>query len=147
VGCGLAAGILFAFSVFVMAAFDRLPAAHAIAAMQAINRTILTPLFLLVYAGSAVAAASSTALLALDDGSWAAAAGATALYVVGVLVVTGRANLPRNDALDALDPDGLARERPGAEAAWRAYRVPWTRWNHVRVVAASAACALLALAA
>ena len=36
-GCGLVAGIFFAFSTFVMRALGRRPAGEGIAAMQAIN--------------------------------------------------------------------------------------------------------------
>ena len=36
-GCGLNAGVFFAFSTFVMPALKRLPAAQGIAAMQSIN--------------------------------------------------------------------------------------------------------------
>src|SRR5215510_625162 len=43
-GCGLIAGLFFAFSVAVMQALARLPAAGGIAAMQSINSAILNPL-------------------------------------------------------------------------------------------------------
>lgn len=39
VGRGLAAGVFFAFSTFVMKALTRLRPAHAVAAMQEINLT------------------------------------------------------------------------------------------------------------
>ena len=45
-GCGLIAGVFFAFSAFVMKALARLPAAQAIAAMQSINIVAVTPLFM-----------------------------------------------------------------------------------------------------
>jgi len=49
-------------------------------------------------------------------------------------------NVPRNDALAAVDP-------ASAEGAslWASYVTVWTAWNHVRTVAALAA-ALLTLA-
>lgn len=80
VGCGLMAGFFFAFSVFLMAAFDRLGPAAAIAAMQAINRTIVTPLFLLVFLGSGLACGVALvgALADPDASSRALVAGATA---------------------------------------------------------------------
>ena len=37
-GCGLVAGVFFAFSTFVMPALKRLPPAHGIAVMQSINK-------------------------------------------------------------------------------------------------------------
>jgi uncharacterized membrane protein len=45
-GCGLTAGVFFAFSVFVMEALASLPPAQGIAAMQSINVTVLNPWFL-----------------------------------------------------------------------------------------------------
>ena len=45
------AGTLFAFSVFVMRALGRLPAAHGIAAMQSINIAVVNPWFMTVFMG------------------------------------------------------------------------------------------------
>jgi uncharacterized membrane protein len=54
-GCGLVAGVFFAFSSFVMAALKRLPAAEGIAAMQSINILAVTPIFMTALFGTAVA--------------------------------------------------------------------------------------------
>jgi uncharacterized membrane protein len=54
-GCGLMAGVFFAFSAFVMKALSRLPAAQGIAAMQSINVAAITPLFMAALFGTAVA--------------------------------------------------------------------------------------------
>jgi uncharacterized membrane protein len=54
-GCGLVAGVLFAFSTFVMKALASVPPATGIAAMQAINVTVLNPPFLAALVGSALA--------------------------------------------------------------------------------------------
>ena len=53
-GCGLMAGTFFAFSVFVMSALARLPAPQGIAAMQSINITVINPVFMLVFMGTAL---------------------------------------------------------------------------------------------
>jgi len=65
IGCGLMGGVFFAFSVFVMKALTRLPPQAGIAAMQAINVTVLNPLFFIAFLGTAagcfvLAAYSST---------------------------------------------------------------------------------------
>lgn len=44
-GCGLMAGLFFAFSVCVMKALSQLAPEKGMAAMQAINVAILNPLF------------------------------------------------------------------------------------------------------
>src|SRR5215831_13706900 len=52
-GCGLVAGVFFAFSTFVMNALARLPAAQGIAAMQSINVAVITPWFMAAFLGTA----------------------------------------------------------------------------------------------
>ena len=54
-GCGLMAGVFFAFSTFVMKALARLQPAQGIAAMQAINITAINPLFMTALFGTAAA--------------------------------------------------------------------------------------------
>lgn len=54
VGAGLMAGLLFAFSNFIMKALMRLPPEQGMAAMQHINITILNPVFVLLFFGTAV---------------------------------------------------------------------------------------------
>ena len=54
-GCGLNAGVFFAFSTFVMAGLRRLPAPQAIAAMQSINVTRRTPAFMTALLGTGAA--------------------------------------------------------------------------------------------
>lgn len=55
-GCGLVAGVFFAFSTFVMSALARLQPAQGIAAMQSINITAINPLFMMAIFGTAGAA-------------------------------------------------------------------------------------------
>jgi uncharacterized membrane protein len=52
-GCALVGGIFFAFSNFVMKALFRIPTQSGIAAMQAINVTVLNPLFFALFFGTA----------------------------------------------------------------------------------------------
>jgi len=59
-GCGLVGGIFFAFSAFVMKALNRLPPAQGIAAMQSINVTVINPLFMTAFFGTAAACAILT---------------------------------------------------------------------------------------
>ncbi|MGB5582763.1 MAG: hypothetical protein WBO93_04065, partial [Gammaproteobacteria bacterium] len=48
---GLMAGVYFAFSVFIMKAFDTIDARQSITAMNAINEIILRSLFMPVFFG------------------------------------------------------------------------------------------------
>jgi uncharacterized membrane protein len=139
-GCGLMAGLFFAFSAAVMAALARVPPAHGIAAMQAINAAILNPLFLTVFFGTAVLSALAvlSSLWAWGEPGvlWRLLGGA--LYLAGGLLVTMACNVPLNQALAALPPDGV-----GSAERWTEYLAKWTAWNHVRTVACLAAAALL----
>jgi uncharacterized membrane protein len=54
-GCGLIAGVFFAFSTFVMSALARLQPAQGIAAFQAINITVYNPWFMGTFLGTAAA--------------------------------------------------------------------------------------------
>jgi uncharacterized membrane protein len=130
VGSGLVAGLFFAFSVSVMAALRSLPAPDGAAAMRAINVAILNPLFLAVFVGTALLCVALVVAVAVTGGSAATAAGA-GLYVVGAIGVTVVVHVPMNTAL--ADSDAL----------WERYVVRWTRWNHVRTLAAAAALVLL----
>lgn len=52
-GSGLIAGVFFAFSTFVMNALAQRPVAEGIAAMQAINITVINPWFMTAFLGTA----------------------------------------------------------------------------------------------
>jgi uncharacterized membrane protein len=142
-GCGLIAGVFFAFSSFVMNALGRLPAEQGAAAMQSINVAVINPLFMAAFLGTAAACvllAVSSLLRWREPGAAYLLAGSL-LYLVGVILVTGLFNVPRNDALAAVAP-------ASAEGAslWTDYVSSWTAWNHVRTAASLAAAALLTIA-
>ena len=142
-GCGLVAGVFFAFSSFVMAALRRLKPEEGIAAMQAINILAVTPAFMTALFGTAAACLGLVVWGVISRGEQPAAlvlAGG-ALYLVGSIGVTIACNVPLNDGLATLLPRG-------ADAAdrWDEYVTKWTAWNHVRTVAALAAAAMLTLA-
>lgn len=140
-GSGLMAGTFFAFSTFVMGALGRLKPSSGIAAMQSINIVVINPLFLGVFLGTgAISVVLMTIAMMQQAMPWLVAGGA--LYVVGTVGVTMGFNVPLNNRLAALDPEGAA----GAEL-WTHYQVRWTAWNHVRTAAPLAAmlCFILAL--
>ena len=140
-GTGLIAGVFFAFSAFVMKALAQLPAEQGIRAMQRINVVVLNPLFLGVFAGTAVLSAvciiasffpwgAPESLLALVAGS---------CYLFGSFGVTAAFNVPRNERLARLDAD--SRE---AREYWPIYVREWLLWNHVRTVASALSSAFAA---
>ncbi|WFU28338.1 DUF1772 domain-containing protein [Bradyrhizobium sp. CB1717] len=139
VGCGLMAGIYFAFSTFIMTALGRLDQAAGIAAMNAINVDIVRSLFMPLFLGTTVAGAALAAMGALRVGEPGAVGMMTGggLYVVGMFVVTMVFNVPLNNSLAALQPSA-----PEAGAVWTTYLKDWVFWNHVRTVASVVASAL-----
>jgi uncharacterized membrane protein len=139
-GCGLMAGVFFAFSSFVMNGLAALPPAQGVVAMQSINRTAITPPFMIALFGTGAACLGLAVWAAASWGerwaAWVLAGGA--LYLAGAIAVTAAANVPRNNALAALDPAAA-----GAAARWAGFVRGWTAWNHLRGAAALGAAALL----
>jgi uncharacterized membrane protein len=139
-GSGVIAGVLFAFSSFVMRALARLPPDQGIAAMQAINLAVISRWFMMVFLGTAalcVALAVTAAPRWHEPGAGLRLAGALC-YLVGTIGVTMACNVPRNVA--------LAELRPGTSDAatlWTRYVASWTVWNHARTAAALIAAAAL----
>lgn len=142
-GAGLIAGVFFAFSSFVMPALGRLPAPGGIAAMQTINVVVLNRSFLGVFLGTAllclVLAVMATIHWQSDPSPWLIAGGLS--YLLGTVLVTMAANVPRNDKLAKVEPASTA----GAQL-WARYLVGWTLWNTVRTLAALVAAGLFAVA-
>jgi uncharacterized membrane protein len=141
-GSGLMAGAFFAFSNFVMAALARLMQGEGVRAMQAINVTVLNPLFLTIFMGTGVVSivAMIMALLSWQGSSTYTLLGG-GIYLLGSILVTVRGNVPLNTALAGLDPDA-----PDSARRWSDYVRDWQRWNHVRTIACAAALILFILA-
>lgn len=137
VGAGLIAGLCFAFASFLMRSFDALGAPAAIRTMQSVNTTILRSSAMVVWFGTA-ALGVAAALLAKGNMATIVAA---VLYGIGAILITGRGNVPLNEALDRFDPDALAGDPSAAETVWRDYRVAWGRWNGLRTVVCAVASA------
>jgi uncharacterized membrane protein len=142
-GCGLIAGIFFAFSTFVMKALAQQQPAQGIATMQSINITVINPWFMTAFLGTAT---TCLVLLVFSLFQWQQSGAVyllvgSLLYLVGTFGVTIGFNVPLNDALAVAKPDSI----DGANL-WAKYLTDWTFWNHVRTVAALVAAALFTIA-
>jgi uncharacterized membrane protein len=143
VGAAAVGGVYLAFTVMVLSALARLPAADAAAAMREINRRAERGAFIGVFIGAALVAVALgvAALFELPDGSASGGAGAAALLVTGAVlsfastVVTVVGNVPLNNRL----------ERDG-HAFWKQYLSRWGALNTVRALLALAAVGVLAAA-
>ena len=104
--------------------------------MQSINVFAVTPLFMIVLFGTAIAcvgAGSYAVAAGLASATPPVVAGAVT-YFIGTIVVTIAFNVPLNNVLAAVDP-----EAGDAVSVWARYRQQWTAWNHVRTVSSMAA--------
>ncbi|MGE0120914.1 MAG: DUF1772 domain-containing protein [Dongiaceae bacterium] len=142
-GCGLVAGVFFAFSTFVMNALARLPAQQGIAGMQSINIAAINPWFMTALFGTAAACVVlvvASLLAWREPGAACLLAGGT-LYLVGAVLVTMLFNVPLNRALARVE-----ESRADNAGRWAGYVARWTAWNHVRTATSLAATALITLA-
>jgi uncharacterized membrane protein len=142
-GCGLIAGVFYAFSTFIMKALDHLPSEAGISAMQEINITVLTPWFLGVFLGTGVLCLGlgAHALLHWTDPASQLRFVGSVTYVIGSILVTITCNVPRNERLATMTPD-----QSESTGYWADYLSTWTKWNHVRTAASLASAALFAIA-
>ncbi|WP_224387738.1 DUF1772 domain-containing protein [Pseudonocardia sp. ICBG1293] len=115
-GAGLLGGVYLAFSVAVLPALRRRPAAEAVAVMRAVNRVIVNPVFGTLFAGTALLAGAVTVAGALGDRPLRIAGG---VAVLAGFAVTAAVNIPLNNAL----------ERDGD---WAAFAPRWSVANHLR---------------
>jgi uncharacterized membrane protein len=137
VGAAIMAGLLFAFSSFVMRALAQLPPASGMDAMQRINLLIVNPLFLLVFVGTAIGAIALLLGAAPFRGTGQRLVLCGALcYLLGVIGVTAAFNIPLNNVL-------AATPASAASDAWPRYVAAWLPWNHLRTAFAVAAVAFL----
>jgi uncharacterized membrane protein len=141
-GSGMIGGLLFAFSNFVMQALAQQSPESGIRSMQAINITIINPLFFLVFLGTALASVILviTALPRLSSPGTILLLVGCVIYIIGTFGVTMAFNVPLNNKLAVLDPSTTQ-----AAEFWREYVSSWMQWNHVRTVAAILASLLLIL--
>jgi uncharacterized membrane protein len=103
--------------------------------MQQINRAAPSPLFMTALFGTAV-----LCVVAAIDAFGSAERVAAALSYLVAIVLTIAYHVPRNNALDSVDPDSSE-----AEATWIVYARDWTRWNHLRTLACLLSAVLFAV--
>jgi len=138
-----AGGMMYTFSTFVMRGLDRTGPVDAITAMRGINAEAnANPMFLLGYFGATILALVVGVIAVVQlrqPGSWLVLVGAL-LTILGA-VITMAFNVPLNNHLDTVNPDGLSMADAARE--WQAYFSTWTAWNHARTVTSFAGSLVL----
>jgi uncharacterized membrane protein len=139
IGCGVLAGLYFAFSAFIMKALGRIGQVQGVAAMNSINSTILQSLFMPLFFGTTLTSLALAAIAVIRWGETGSSMmfAAGSIYVLGMFVCTMLFNVPLNNVLAAADPNGT-----DAALVWARYVREWTRWNHVRTLTSIAASVL-----
>lgn len=147
VATGLMSGLWYGWTVSVIPGTRRVTAPDYVGTMQHVNRAIINPGFVVLFAGIPVVlgVAAWLQFRAGDARRGWLLVGAAAAYVVGVLGVTIRGNVPLNDALDEFDLDG---SDPQAITDRReSYEGAWNRWHYVRTIGNLVSFALATTAA
>ncbi|MFF1560470.1 DUF1772 domain-containing protein [Streptomyces sp. NPDC058279] len=141
---GLVSGLFYGFAVSVMPALRRADDRTVIEVMQRVNVAILNGWFVLGYIGALLFTGLALVLHAVSarGAVLAPLAGAFVCYLAS-MVVTGRVNIPLNNALEKAGPPAALAD---PAAVRRAFEGPWTRANVGRTLLCTAATGLLAWA-
>jgi uncharacterized membrane protein len=135
--------MMYVFSTFVMRGLDRTGPVEAITAMRGMNAEAnANPAFLLAYLGASVVALAVGVIAVIQlrqPGSVWVLVGA--VFAMLAAIITIAFNVPLNNHLDTVNPDGLSVADAARE--WQAYMSTWTAWNHVRAVTSFVGAALL----
>jgi uncharacterized membrane protein len=138
-----AGGMMYVFSTFVMRGLDRTGPVDAITAMRGMNAEAnANPAFLLGYFGATILALAVGVIAVIQlwqPGSWVVLIGAVCTILGAVITMVF--NVPLNNHLDTVNPDGLSVADAARE--WQAYFSTWTAWNHARTVSSFVGAVLM----
>lgn len=140
---GLLAGVFFTWTNAITPGIGRLEDIDYLRAFQFMNKTILNPLFYIVFFGPIVF--SPIALIiqfneAININFWFLLA-SSILYGIGVVGITFLGNIPLNERLDALDLDRITVLN--AEEFRKAYEQNWNNLHLIRTLTSSLSLILL----
>lgn len=123
---GLLAGVFFNWTNAITPGIGRMEDKYFLLAFQHMNRTILNPLFYIVFMGPLLLTFATAYLLKpLTRTGYLLALAASVIYFLGVFMVTLIGNLPLNDILDTTDvfasgQSEISDVRAGFEDRWNA---------------------------
>ncbi len=129
---GLSAGLFFAWQVSVIPGTKRVQDSVYIETMQKINRAIINPPFMVIFLGPLFLQIISFVLYWNTSKTLWLILGASILYGIGTVIVTGLGNVPLNDKLDTLSLNDLIEKQMASERQY--YEARWNRLHTVRTV-------------
>ena len=141
----MAAGIIFIFSNTIMPSLATLDADVGINTMNKINIIIVNPLFVVAFFGGLISAYPATVMMKNPDAyskqARYYALASTLIFFFGEFMVTVTQNVPRNNALLAVDSDS----DEGVEYWQTNFLKGWVAWNTARGFCATISAVLGAL--
>ncbi|WP_394162691.1 anthrone oxygenase family protein [Galactobacter valiniphilus] len=136
------AGVYLHFAGTVMPRLARLPAMEGMLTMQRFNSRALLPPFMIGFFGAALTSLVVLVCTFFVPSRWGWVAGTGAALHLASFLITVVYNVPRNEALDRLEP-----RDPRAPAAWAQYQREWSQANRLRAAFATVAIPVLLTAA
>lgn len=142
---GLTSGVMFCYQVAVMPGLGQLPDRQFVTAFQAIDRSIVNPVFLVgTFLGGAVWLVAATAVHRRERRRFRLLAAASAIYVLGVVLVTVAGHVPMNERLARVT---VASSSDAEVALARSeFEGPWNQLHLVRTGASVVSLVLVSLA-
>lgn len=144
---GLHAGLLYDFSVDVVPSMRKLAAKRHIEMFQAIDNTIVNPVFMLSFAGPIILLPLS-AILFRDTAAFPWLVAAATIQIIGCNAATVVGNLPLNAKLAKVDTTKINDQE--AEKIRHEFQGPGSKWmqfHTVRTLAGTVATGLVLFAA
>ena len=142
---GLSAGLCFTWSNAVTTGLGRLDNFGYLSAFQQMNRTILNPLFFLVFFGPLILGVINMFVFksATTTVVWLLIL-AVVIYFIGVLLVTVFGNVPLNEILDQTNLNTASLE--DLKTLRNQFEAKWNRLHLIRTVASIVSFILLLIA-
>ena len=142
---GLLAGVFFTWTNAITPGIGRLNDLGYLQAFQQMNRSILNPLFYVVFMGALLFSASAIYYYKFDSKYlFRLLSYATAIYFVGVFIVTLIGNLPLNDVLDKANLEAMSMTE--IKNLRNHFELKWNNLHLIRTISSTTSFAFLILA-
>jgi len=141
---GLLAGIFFTWNNAITPGIGRLNDVSYLQAFQHMNRTILNPLFLIVFMGPVLLSTAATYVYRANPVYilWMLIV-ASVIYFLGVFIVTVLGNIPLNEMLDKANLADISLE--DAKSLRDKFETKWNNLHLIRTISSTTSFLLLIL--
>ncbi|MEQ8217871.1 MAG: DUF1772 domain-containing protein [Arenibacter sp.] len=142
---GLSAGLCFTWTNAITPGIGRLDDQGYLLSFQQMNRTIINPLFFLVFFGPSILGLICLYWFKGSPGTlmWLLVL-AAAVYFFGVVLVTIFGNVPLNEMLDKVDLNMASPEK--LRQLRESFEIKWNRLHLIRTISSNISFFLLLLA-